>query len=116
MKKLVYETVQAAVEALDVCATHQKIKNAVGIACLTKQGSELAAAEQHAGEMLRFIQSYGLKRELEAMLAETGRIDITITEGEKTLDPSDYFYGVAIVAKLLRSAKARAKGVEMIRG
>jgi hypothetical protein len=108
MKKLVFESVQEAVEALDVSATHTKIKNAIGVACLTKQGAELADAERHAGEMLRFIETYGLKRELEAMLAESGRIDLTSPEGEKQLEPADYFAGIAIVARLLKASKVRA--------
>ena len=118
MKKFEFETVRDAIETIDVAETRQKIKNSVGLAFLTKSGTALEHAQDHAEAMLRFIDTGDLKRELEKEFAETGKIDFLrgdggglIVSGEGVEPQADYFTTVILVDKLLRSWKSRRNNV-----
>ena len=103
MKK--FDSVRAAIEWLDVSGTHGKIKNCGGVAALTMAGDQLHDAEAYASNLLAFIETGDLKRELEAQFAEGGVIDLTVP-GDESLD-GDYFAEVDTLKRLHASWQAR---------
>jgi len=109
MKKFVFDSVNEAELGLDVSATHTAVKNARGLLFLTKSGEDLARNEDHATDLLRFIESYDLKRELEAQFAESGKIDMTPADGKPPI--GDDFDSVIALNRLFESWKKRRNNV-----
>jgi len=109
MKKFEFESVEDAITEIDVSKTHTTIKNARGLARLTKSGEDLAQSEDYATELLQFIESYDLKRELEAQFAEHGKIDMTPDDGLSPI--GDDFDSVLALRRLYESWKKRRNNV-----
>jgi hypothetical protein len=110
--KTEFYTVKDAILEIDIAATRDKISNSAGMATLMKSGSELEQAQNHAVQLLRFIDTGDAKRELEAELRESGKIDFTNTEGEEEeLISGDYFNSIIVLKRLLRSWKSRRNNV-----
>jgi hypothetical protein len=103
-----FTSIKDAIEYLDISVTHTKIKNARGMAYLMKEGLELTDAEDHATNLLRFVESLDLKREVEQQFAEgDGVVDFTPAPGEEPLIEGDYFAQVDVVKRLYASWQAR---------
>lgn len=114
-----FYSVKDAVLAMDIAGTRDKIGTAAEISCLMKSGSELENSQNHAGQLLRFIDSGDLKSELEKELADTGKIDflrttagsdyVIVPEGDEP--QTDSFSAIILVDRLLQSWIARKRNV-----
>jgi hypothetical protein len=104
-----FTSVNDAILYLDISGTHTKIKAARGMAYLMREGRALTDAEDHATNLLHFIESYDLKREVEAQFAEgDGAIDFAPGPGEEApIEGDDYFAPVDAVKQLYTSWQAR---------
>lgn len=74
-----FDSVESAIKALDVPRLLSDVQLAGGLAWLSApiHGSDPEQIEEDSGSLADFIRSGDLKRELEAELAEGGRIDLT---------------------------------------
>jgi len=74
-----FDTVQAAIMALDVPRLLKDVQLAGGLAWLSApvNGLDPEEVEEVSCDLADFIRSGALKRELEMELAEGGRIDLT---------------------------------------
>ena len=103
-----FTSVKDCILWLDISGTHTKIKAARGMAYLTREGLALTDAEEHATDLLHFIESYDLKREVEAQFEEGGGvIDFNPGPGEEPLIEDNYFAPVDAVKRLYTSWQAR---------
>jgi hypothetical protein len=93
-----FTSVKDTVEYLDIGALRDKIQVGGGIAARAYGSEEIA---RNADDLLHFVDSYELKRELEAELAESSAITLP---DEELL--GDYFDTV-VLRRLYESSKAR---------
>jgi hypothetical protein len=104
-KTMKFTSIKDAIEYLDIGALRDKIQVGGGIAARVYGSGEIA---QNADELIRFVDTYELKRELEAQFAEgDGVVDFTPAPGEEPLIEGDYFAQVDVVQRLYASWQAR---------